>query len=154
MTDDFRAADRALIADLTVAYAYAVDERDWPAFEDLFTPDAAIDYTSSGGIAGSPAEVAAWMPDGLSLFTWTMHSISTHRIVFEGPDRARGSLHCCARHGVNWEGEIERLEVDVIYEDLYVRTGAGWRFAEREERTLDVSGGRFAAMLKRSLHRD
>ena len=35
-----------------------------------------------------------------------------------------------------------------------VVTDAGWRFAEREERTLDVSGGKFAAMLKSSLHRD
>jgi hypothetical protein len=97
MTDDFRATDRAEIADLTVAYAYAVDERDWSAFEDLFTSDAAIDYTSSGGIAGAPAAVVAWMPEALSLFTWTMHSVSTHRIVFDGPDLAHGSLHCCAR---------------------------------------------------------
>jgi hypothetical protein len=154
MTDDFRAEDRARIADLTVAYAYAVDERDWVRFEALFTPDAVIDYTSSGGITGTPAEVTVWMPEGLSVFTWTMHSISTHRIVFESADRARGSVHCCARHGLSWDGAVERLEVDVIYEDVYVRTDAGWRFAGREERTLDVSGGKFAAMLKQMLHRD
>ena len=152
--DDSRREDRAAIADLTVAYAYAVDERDWEAFEALFTPDAAIDYTSSGGIAGTPAEVAAWMPGALALFTWTMHSISTHRIGFEGPDRARGSLHCCARHGLVWEGEPERMEVDVIYQDVYVRTPSGWRFAVRDEQTVDVTGGAFAALLRRALRPD
>jgi hypothetical protein len=149
--DDSRRDDRAAIADLTIAYAYAVDERDWAAFEGLFTPDAAIDYTSSGGIAGRPAEVAAWMPDALSLFTWTMHSVSTHRIVFDGPDRAHGSLHCCARHGLEWKGGPERMEVDVVYEDVYVRTSAGWRFEARDERTIAITGGAFADALQRSL---
>ena len=61
--------DRAVIGDLVVAYAFAVDERNWKAFEALFTPDAQIDYRSAGGMAGTPAEVAAWMPQAMSLFT-------------------------------------------------------------------------------------
>ena len=36
--------DRALIGDLVIAYAFAVDERNWTAFEALFVPDARIDY--------------------------------------------------------------------------------------------------------------
>ena len=50
--------DRVLIGDLVVAYAYAVDEKNWMAFEALFTQDAQIDYRSAGGIAGTPAELA------------------------------------------------------------------------------------------------
>ena len=138
--------DRALIGDLVVAYAYAVDERNWPAFEALFTPDAKIDYASAGGVTGSPAEVAAWMPQALSFFTWTMHSVFSHRIEMTGPDRAKGSLHVVARHGLLWEGANEIMDVAGIYRDEYVRTPDGWRFAARREDTMCFTGGKFAAI--------
>jgi len=136
--------DRALIGDLVVAYAFAVDERNWQAFEALFVPDARIDYRSAGGIAGTPAEVAAWMPQALSFFTWTMHSVFTHRIQPTGADTAAGSLHVVARHGLLWEGANEIMDVSGIYRDEYVRTPAGWRFAARREDTMAFTGGKFA----------
>src|SRR5436190_20244384 len=92
--------DRARIGDLVVAYAFAIDERNWQAFEALFTPDARIDYRSAGGIAGTPAEVAAWMPQAMSLFTWTLHSVLTHRLEATDADAVTGALHMFARHGV------------------------------------------------------
>src|SRR6185503_8306142 len=103
--------DRALIGDLVVAYAFAIDERDWKAFEALFMPDAQIDYRSAGGIAGTPAEVAAWMPQAMSLFTWTLHSVLTHRLQSTGAETATGSLHMFARHGLIWEGATEVMDV-------------------------------------------
>jgi hypothetical protein len=148
---DERLDDRALIADLVVAYAYAVDESDWSAFESLFIPDASIDYRSSGGIAGTPPEVAAWMPGAMRMFTWSMHSISTHRLAFTGEREATGSLHAFARHGLTWEGVDELMDVNVIYRDEYFRTNDGWRFASRREDTLHIAGGRFAELVTRSL---
>lgn len=136
--------DRALIGDLVVAYAFAIDERNWQAFAALFTPDAAIDYRSAGGIAGTPAEVAAWMPNAMSIFTWTLHSVLTHRLEATGPDAATGSLHMFARHGLVWEGVKEVMDVSGLYYDQYVRTPAGWRFAARREHTLSITGGKFA----------
>jgi hypothetical protein len=144
---DVRIDDRALITDLVVAYAYAVDERDWEVFEALFVPDAAIDYRSSGGITGNPAEVAAWMPEAMALFTWTTHSISTHRLTFTGERTATGSLHAFARHGLTWKGVDELMDVNVIYRDEYMKTDAGWRFAARREDTLNIGGGRFAELV-------
>ncbi|MCU0270727.1 MAG: nuclear transport factor 2 family protein [Acidimicrobiales bacterium] len=149
--DDLRLEDRARIGDLTVAYAYAVDSRDWATFEGLFTPDAVIDYRSAGGISGLPADVAAWMPDALGLFIWTLHSMSTSRITFTGPDTATGDVHVVARHGLTWEGAEETLDVVGVYHDGYVRTAAGWRFAARREQTLSVTGGAFADLLRSSL---
>ena len=136
--------DRALIGDLVVAYAFAIDERNWPAFEALFTPDAHIDYRSAGGIAGKPAEVTAWMPQAISLFTWTLHSVLTHRIQSTGPDTATGALHMFARHGLLWSGVSEVMDVSGVYYDQYVRTPDGWRFAARREHTLSITGGEFA----------
>lgn len=142
-----RADDRALIADLVVTYSNAVDERDWTTFESLFAADARIDYRSSGGIAGTPSEITAWMPDAMAMFTWTLHSISTHRVVFTGDQEAAGSLHLLARHALTWKGVEEVMDVNAIYRDSYTRTGAGWRFASRLEETLLVTGGRFAEMV-------
>ncbi len=138
--------DRARIGDLVVGYAFAIDERDWQAFETLFTPDAHIDYASAGGITGPPAKVAAWMPQAMSMFAWTLHSVATHRLEATGPDTAKGALHMFARHGLVFDGANEVMDVSGLYYDEYVRTPAGWRFASRREHTLSITGGRFAEM--------
>jgi len=49
-------SDRLEIQDLMVAYSHAVDTRDWDAFDDVFTPDATIDYTEMGGSRGTLTE--------------------------------------------------------------------------------------------------
>lgn len=141
-----RAGDRWAIHDLVVAYAYAVDAHDWTRFESLFCADADIDYRSAGGIAGTPAEVAAWMPDAMGLFEFSMHSMSTHAVEFDTDDEtlACGSLHVFARHGLTFEGVDEFMDVGAVYEDRYRRTSDGWRFAARTEHTRYITGGRFA----------
>lgn len=141
-------ADRSAISDLAIAYAHAVDDKDWRRWEALFTPDAHIDYRSAGGIQGTPAEVGAWMPDAMAAFTWCMHSISTHHITFTGPDTAVGRAHVHNRNGVVWEGADELFDVGGFYDDEYVRTEAGWRFASRVEKTLYFDGGAFADMVR------
>lgn len=146
--DADRVADVLAIQDLATSYAYAVDDRDWPRWEGLFLPDAHIDYTSAGGIAGSPAELAAWMPDALSVFECCMHSTSTHEIRFTGPDTANGRVHVFNRNGVRWEGVTEVVDVGAVYEDTYARNGDRWRFESRVEHTTYMTGGRFAAMIR------
>lgn len=146
--DPARLADVMAIGDLAIAYSHAVDDRDWARFEALFTADAGIDYTASGGIAGTPAEVAAWMPAALEVFTWCLHSISTHEIRFTGPATARGRVHLFNRNGVDWEGDPELLDVVGLYLDRYVSDGCRWRLAERVEKVLDISGGRFAELVR------
>ena len=145
---DERIADQLAIQDLATAYAYAVDDRDWGRWEALFTPDARIDYTSAGGIAGTPAEVAAWMPDAMAVFTWCLHTTATHEVRFTGADTAIGRVHVINRNGVVWEGAEELFDVTAVYEDTYVRAGDAWRISQRVERTLSLAGGGFAAMIR------
>jgi 3-phenylpropionate/cinnamic acid dioxygenase small subunit len=151
--EDVRLEDRARIEQLTTAYAYAVDDKDWSTFEALYVSDATIDYRSAGGIAGTPAEVAAWMAGAMAMFVWSMHSVSTQRIVFTGPDTATGSVHVLARHGLMWKDVEELMDVSAVYHDLYVRTASGWRFASRREQTNPVTGGRFAELVRTTLPR-
>lgn len=146
--DAGRLADRAAIQDLVVAYAHAVDDRDWARWQDLFLPDALIDYTSAGGIAGTPAELAAWMPEALAAFELCLHSTSTHEISFTGADSARGRAHVFNRNGVRWEGRPELVDVGAVYVDTYTRDGGRWRFASRVEHTRYITGGAFAAMIR------
>ena len=51
------ALDRLLIQDHIIGEAYALDERDWDAWEAHYTPDASIDWTEAGAIKGTPAAV-------------------------------------------------------------------------------------------------
>lgn len=146
--DTDRVADVLAIQDLATAYAYAVDDRDWQRWQALFRPDAHIDYTSAGGIAGSPAELAVWMPDAMSVFEFCLHSTSTHEVRFTGPDTATGRVHVFNRNGVRWEGAPEIFDVGAVYEDTYAQDGDRWRFTSRVEHTTYMTGGAFAAMIR------
>ena len=145
-----RVADHLAIQDLATSYAHAVDDRDWQRWEALFFPDAFIDYTSAGGIAGTPAELAAWMPDALAIFEFCLHSTSTHEIRFTGADTATGRVHVFNRNGVEWDGAAEIFDVSAIYNDTYRLIGDAWRISSRIERTLCLTGGKFAEMIRRA----
>lgn len=149
--DPARVADHLAIQDLATAYAYAVDDRDWARWEALFTPDARIDYTAAGGIAGTPAEVAAWMPEAMAVFTFCLHTTATHEIRFTGPDTATGRVQVFNRNGVEWEGTFEVFDVSAIYIDTYRRIGGAWRISGRTEQTLCMTGGSFAELMRASL---
>jgi len=143
-----RQGDTLAIRDLAIAYAHAVDDRDWARWEALFLPDANVDYISAGGIAGTPAEVAAWMPDAMAAFIWCLHSMSTHEIRFTDDDHATGKVHVFNRNGVVWEGEDEIVDVGAVYHDDYVKVNGAWRFASRVEHTKYIDGGKFADLIR------
>jgi hypothetical protein len=45
-------SDRIQIQDLLVRYTRAIDTKDWALLDTCFLPDAQVDYTATGGIAG------------------------------------------------------------------------------------------------------
>jgi hypothetical protein len=143
-----RLADTAAIQDLVVAYGFAVDDRDWPRWTALFTEDSHLDYTHSGGIAGSIAEVADWMPQAMPAFTWSLHSVLTHEIRFTTETTATGRVHLFNRNGVDWNGTLEICDVGGRYLDDYRRDGDRWRFSRRVEESLSITGGEFAALVR------
>lgn len=143
-----RQGDILAIQDLAVSYGHAVDDRDWQRWRALFTDDAELDYTHSGGIAGPIAEVAAWMPDALSAFTWSLHSVFTHEVRFTGADTATGRVHLFNRNGIEWNGRAELCDIGGLYLDDYRRVGDAWRFSRRVEQSHYITGGDFAALVR------
>jgi hypothetical protein len=143
-----RQGDILAIQELAVAYGFAVDDRDWPRWTALFTDDATLDYTHSGGIAGTIAEVAAWMPEAMPMFAWSLHSVLTHEIRFTDERTARGRVHLFNRNGVQWKDHLEFCDVGGIYHDEYRRTGDRWQFTRRVEQSHYIAGGEFAAVVR------
>ena len=77
-------SDRLEIQDLMVRYSYAIDSRDWDALDDVFTPDAHIDYSVFGGSVGNLAETKAFLADAMPMFTTLQHMVSGTTLAFHG----------------------------------------------------------------------
>src|SRR5690625_3524374 len=86
-------ADRMDIQDLLIDYCTAVDQGEIDRFDELFTPDAWIDYTAMGGEKGSLEEIKSYLKRVLPTFARTQHMIANCRIWLEG-DTARARTLC------------------------------------------------------------
>lgn len=74
--------DRLAVDGVITDYAVAVDDGDWPAYRDLFTPDGRADYRSAGGIEGDAGSVSAWLEENLRLFSMRQHLIVNRKVRF------------------------------------------------------------------------
>jgi hypothetical protein len=127
-------SDRIEIADLLTAYSHAIDSRNWDGLDDVFTPDAYIDYAEMGGSAGTLAETKEFLGKVMGRFSSFQHLVATSKIDFEGPDRARGKTICHNPMVVDkGEGKTHVLFCGLWYRDTFVRTEAGWRIKDRYE---------------------
>ena len=70
-------SDRLEIQDLLVAYSYAIDFRDWDALDEVFTPDAFIDYTAFGGSSGNLEETKKFLAAAMPMFSGFQHMVAT-----------------------------------------------------------------------------
>jgi hypothetical protein len=86
-------ADRLEIQDLLVRDSCAVDDRDWDACRGVFTADAVIDDTVTGGIRSGVEEHVAYMTKALSKILISQHAVSTVLIDIKN-DEASARSHC------------------------------------------------------------
>ena len=136
-----RLLDRAEIADLLTRYTRAVDTGDLAGFDTVFTDDATIDYTASGGSAGPVAEVRRWLAEeAIPLFAQTQHLVGQVETDFDGDDPA-DTAHVTAYF---WnpiriqlpDSDPFDMEIGGLYEHDLVRTDAGWRSRRLVEHVL------------------
>ena len=76
--------DRAEITDLLTRYARSVDRQDWEEFRSVFTPDARIDYTQVGGVAGDLDTIVGFLSEVMPMFEAVQHMVSNIDIVIDG----------------------------------------------------------------------
>jgi len=126
-------SDRLEIQDLLVDYSHAVDSRNWDALDDVFTPDAFIDYSAFGGSSGDLATTKEFLASALAAFPGFQHLVATSKVTVNG-DVAVGRT-ICHNPMVLQEGDAgpRMMFCGLWYLDRFVRTPSGWRIAERVE---------------------
>jgi len=130
--DSVRLADRLAIDDLLTRYATGVDRRDWDLWESCFTADARIDYTAFGGIAGSVAEVRAWLESVMPRFEMSQHLVVNREVAIEGDAATSRAAFFNPMALTTPEGRVLFFDGG-YYHDRLVRTAEGWRIRERVE---------------------
>jgi hypothetical protein len=129
-------SDRIELEELMVSYSHAIDFKNFDELDDVFTPDAFIDYTVFGGPAGKYPEVKEFLQNTMPMFKSYYHMVSTSKIVVDG-NTATGVTIC---HNpmvlAGADGSDQVFVCGLWYRDKYVRTPQGWRISERvEEKT-------------------
>ncbi|MFD5627379.1 MULTISPECIES: nuclear transport factor 2 family protein [unclassified Streptomyces] len=130
--------DRFAVDGLVTEYAVAVDDGDWEAYRELFSPDGRADYRSAGGIEGDAGEVAGWLSQSLELFSMRQHLIVNRRVRFGLLEHDTGDTARIQADYINpmrFAGpEDDSTAPDFVCGGRYafglLRTQDGWRLRE------------------------
>lgn len=125
-------ADKFEIQEILTAYAHAIDGRDFDALDDLFTTDAEIDYSATGGMTGGLGEIKPFLASTLPLFKASQHFVTNPLIALSGDEASCKSLLLNPMTMEREEGP-HTLFIGAWYVDHLVRTEAGWRIAKRRQ---------------------
>ncbi len=132
-------SDRMELADVVTRYTRAIDTGDWDRLDTVFTPDAQIDYTESGGIAGGFAEVKPWLAEMLpAFFPQRMHTIGQLDVTFHD-DADRADVVAYFDNPMPMDdghGGTKIVEVGGLYHHEMVRTPDGWRSQRLHEQVV------------------
>lgn len=125
-------SDHQALVKLVTDYANAIDRRAWDELDQVFTPDAQIDYSAMGGAVGPYAQIKPWLAKALGFFKSYMHLVGNPRFEIRG-DRATGQIACFNPMVVPGLFGGRTVMLGLWYHDTYVRTPQGWRIASRRE---------------------
>ena len=116
-------------ARLVLDFAYYSDHGEYESLAGLFAPDGVMQRPSGDPIAGREAILNAYRsrPAG----RMTRHICSNIRITVESGDRARAMTYAVVYSATGDEKAEERIGE---FEDEFVRTSDGWKFAVRRAR--------------------
>jgi hypothetical protein len=120
-------SDRLEIEALLTRYTRAIDTGEWDRLDDVFTPDAAIDYRASGGIEAAYAEVKPWLAEMLPIFANRMHQLGQVDSQVDGDEASVAAYFYNPMTLTQPDGTDLVVEFGGIYHHLLVRTPEGWR---------------------------
>ena len=135
-------SDRLEIEAAVIRYTRAIDTGDWDALDTVFTPDAEIDYTESGGIAERYPAVKAWLAEVLpAFFPERMHSLHQLDIAVAGDEATctayfHNPMPLPDQQGDDGAGGTKVVEFGGLYHHTFVRTPEGWRSRRLHEQIV------------------
>jgi hypothetical protein len=138
-------ADRLEIDDVLSRYAWSIDTRNFDGLDDVFTPDAHVDYTSAGGIKGAYPEIKAWLAKVLPNFHAYQHIVANRDIKIDGDTATSRAEFYNPMGQSDADGKVTFFFVGGEYHDELVRTAKGWRIKQRIEKTVWTDGNLPAA---------
>lgn len=131
MTTLGQLSDQLEIRQLIVRYSNALDARRFEWLDDVFTPDAWIDYRATGGIDGRYPQIREWLPRAVAVFPHMCHLMGNITITLSG-DSARARTLCLNPVEVPLPpGGTQVMFLGMWYYDALLRTAGGWRMSER-----------------------
>jgi 3-phenylpropionate/cinnamic acid dioxygenase small subunit len=133
-------ADRLDIEDVLTRYAWALDSKQFDELDRVFTPDAHVDYTSSGGEAGAYPAVKAWLAKVLPHFPAYQHLVTNKQITVDGDHATSRSEFYNPMVMAQRDGTTSIFFVGGEYHDELVRTPDGWRITDRLEKSIWTDG--------------
>jgi ketosteroid isomerase-like protein len=126
-------ADERAIIDLTVAYAWALDTRQFADLRQVFAEDAV------GDLAGQHCEgldaITARIERPLSRLDVTQHVVTNHQVTVDG-DTATCRCYLVGQHVKKGTDGGDTFIMAGVYDDELRRTADGWRIVHR---TLTVT---------------
>lgn len=124
-------SDRREIEDQIIAYSYAVDFHRWDDLDAIFTHDAVLDFTASGGAKGDLAAIKEFFEKALNLFAGHQHLMGNVRVLLNGDTATSKTLCHNPMYLTEESGHQRVLLVGIWYNDTWRRTADGWRISER-----------------------
>lgn len=132
MSDPGPAADVADIRDVLARYMRAMRLGDVDLMDDVFLPDAMVDYTAIGGSVLPWTETKPWLK-GMIAVELFMLFVGDVYVTFD--DDGIGADVETSWHGVFVAApDAPPLTIFGTYDDRFVRTADGWRIEARTDR--------------------
>lgn len=124
-------SDRIEINDLLINYCTIVDSKQFDDLDNVFTPDAFIDYTAFGGAKGVLVEAKAYLNKALKMFPNHQHLLANIQVKINiDTATARSMCHNPMVIPLK-DGESQTAFFGLWYADKLIRTKQGWRITER-----------------------
>lgn len=120
------------IRNVIARYMRAMRIRDVDLMDDVFTPDAVVDYTAIGGSRSSWSETKPWLTGMIAVELFMLYVGDVYVTFDDDGDGARVET---SWHGVFVAApDVPPLTIYGTYDDTFVRTPAGWRITARTDR--------------------
>ena len=124
-------SDRLEIQQLLAEYSTAIDAGRFDDLDELFTDDAYVDLSATGGPHGPYREVKSWLMPTLSSMAAYAHHVSNTDLRLAG-ETATGRTLCLNPLLLDAETNAVYL-MCFWYDDEFAKTSGGWRFRRRTQ---------------------